>query len=291
MNLKRLLLIVMILMLVLPFSVMAQEGDGEGEEPGTILDVLGSLSAPEQEGEAAGEGEMAAELPDLGGETVTVAVENAYPPFNFLDDDGEPVGWDYDTVGEICERLNCVPEYIETSWDGMILAVSEGEYDVAADGITITEERKERVDFSDGYMTLQQVMLVHVGEDRFESVDEFLENEDLLVGVQGGTTNFFTATELLGEDSERIIVFETFPIAVQALIAGDVDGVIMDDVAGQGYVGANPEDVRILEGELTSLEELGFIFPPGSELRDAFNAALDSMREDGTLQEITNRWF
>src|SRR5262245_27922083 len=80
------------------------------------------------------------ELPDLGGRTITVAVENAYVPFNYLDEaSGELIGWDYDTLAEICTRLNCVPEFIETSWDGMILAVSNGEYDMAADGITITE--------------------------------------------------------------------------------------------------------------------------------------------------------
>ncbi|MBZ0297194.1 MAG: transporter substrate-binding domain-containing protein, partial [Anaerolineae bacterium] len=69
------------------------------------------------------------ELPDLDGQTITVAVENAYPPFNFVDpDSGEAMGWDYDTINEICARLNCVPEYVETAWDGMILAVSNGEF-------------------------------------------------------------------------------------------------------------------------------------------------------------------
>ena len=68
---------------------------------------------------------------------------------------------------------------------------------------------------------------------------------------------------LLGEGSDRILAFETFPVAVQALIAGDVDGVILDDVAGIGYVGANPDAVRILDGSLTATEELGFIFPLG----------------------------
>ena len=58
--------------------------------------------------------------PDLGGRTVTVAVENAYPPFNYLDEEGNAIGWDYDTVGAICEIVNCVPEYVQTSWDGMI---------------------------------------------------------------------------------------------------------------------------------------------------------------------------
>jgi polar amino acid transport system substrate-binding protein len=82
------------------------------------------------------------DLPDLGGATITVAVENAYLPFNFVDpDSGEADGWDYDALAEICARLNCVPEFVETAWDGMILAVANGEYDMAADGITITEER------------------------------------------------------------------------------------------------------------------------------------------------------
>ncbi|MCL4253667.1 MAG: transporter substrate-binding domain-containing protein, partial [Anaerolineae bacterium] len=113
MKLKALLLLVIALLLIIP-SAIAQEGEEEevAECPTEI------------------------ELPDLEGRVITVAVENAYIPFNFLDPEtGEPAGWDYDAIGEICARLNCVPEYIETSWDGMIVAVSNGEFDVAADGI------------------------------------------------------------------------------------------------------------------------------------------------------------
>ena len=233
---------------------------------------------------------LAQDLPDLEGATITVAVENAYLPFNFIDpDSGEADGWDYDTVGEICVRLNCVPEYVETAWDGMILAVANGEYDMAADGITINDERKEIVDFSDGYVALEQVLLGRVDEDRFEDADSLVANEDLMVGVQPGTTNYFVALDLVGED--RLVAYETFPVAVQALIAGDVAVVVMDDVAGQGYVGVNAESVQIVGEPLTATEELGFIFPPGSELRDAVNAALESMRDDGTLEQINNKWF
>lgn len=231
------------------------------------------------------------ELPDLEGRTITVAVENAYRPFNYLDEDGNAIGWDYDALAEICDRLNCVPEFVETSWDGMILAVSNGEFDMAADGITITEERAEIVDFSQGYVSLVQRLLAQTGEDRFSTVEEFVENEDLTIGVQPGTTNFFVAQDLLGEGSERIVAYETFPIAVQALIAGDVDAVILDDVAGQGYVGVNPDDVQIVGEPLTSEEQLGFIFPQGSDLVAAIDAALDSMEADGTLLELNNKWL
>ena len=232
----------------------------------------------------------AQELPDLMGATITVAVENAYIPFNFIDQEtGEAVGWDYDMLGELCARLNCVPEYIETSWDGMILAVSNGEYDMAADGITIKEDRAEIVDFSDGYISLEQVVLGRIDEMRFDGSEALAADASLIVGVQPGTTNYWVALELVGE--ERIVTYETFPVAVQALIAGDVDAVVMDDVAGQGYVGVNTEQLQIVGGPLTATEELGFIFPLGSELRDAINAGLDSMRADGTLEAINNKWF
>ena len=228
-------------------------------------------------------------LPDLGGRTVTVAVENAYPPFNFIDTDtGEAVGWDYDTVNEICARLNCVPEYIETSWDGMIVAVSNGEFDVAADGITITEERDELVDFSMGYANITQRLLVRIDEDRFETVEAFVADANLRVSVQTGTTNFLTAQELVGDD--RLVAFDSFGAAIQAVITGDVDATIIDDVAGQGYVGENSEAIRLITDPIKTNEQLGFAFPNESDLVEPFNAALMSMIEDGTLTEINAKW-
>ena len=233
---------------------------------------------------------QSADLPDLGGRTITVAVENAYVPFNFIDTaTGEAIGWDYDTLAEICNRLNCVPEFVETSWDGMLVALANGDFDVAADGITITEERAQTVDFSQGYVTLQQVILARVGEDRFTDADSLKADTNLIIGVQPGTTNYFLAVDLVGED--RIVTYDTFPIAVQALIAGDVDAVVMDDVAGQGYVGVNGDKVQIVGEPLSAMQELGFAFPKDSELVAAFDAALDSMREDGTLETINNKWF
>ena len=94
---------------------------------------------------------------------------------------------------------------------------------------------------------------------------------------------------LVGE--ERLVTYETFPVAVQALIAGDVDAVVMDDVAGQGYVGVNAEQVQLVGEPLTALQELGFMFPPDSDLVEPFNAALASMEADGTLTAINNKWF
>jgi len=229
-------------------------------------------------------------LPDLGGRSVTVAVENAYIPFNSIDPaTGKGVGWDYDSVNEICRRLNCVPEFRQVSWDNLILAVSKGEYDMAADGITIKPDRAELVDFSKGYLTLKQVLLARADESRFSNIDEFVANASLKVGAQSGTTNYSVAADMVGKD--RLVVYETFPATLRALLAGNIDAVVIDDVEGHGYVGANADKVRVVGKPLTETEELGFIFPKGSELASAFNAALDDMRNDGTLDAINNKWF
>jgi phosphate/phosphite/phosphonate ABC transporter binding protein len=228
-------------------------------------------------------------LPDLGGREITIAVENAYLPFNYvLLETGEPGGWDYDFLAEACNRLNCVPVYVEFQWDTMIQAVADGQFDMAADGITITEERGEIVDFSDPYVSLIQRLLVRIDEDRFANEQELAENTELIVGTQLGTTNFEVAKELVGE--ERVIAFDTFPLAVQALIGGDVDAVVIDDVSGYGYQGEFADQLKVI-GELTDVEELGFIFPKGSELREPINAALHSMEDDGFMKDLNLKWF
>jgi len=228
-------------------------------------------------------------LPDLGGRTVTVAIENAYIPFNFVDPaTGEAKGWDYDAVGEICRRLNCVPDYQEIAWDNMIAAVAAGQFDVAADGITITEERAQQVEFSAGYMAVDQRVMTRSDNSTIVEIADLTSNTALRVGTQKGTTNYEEAKKMVGED--RVVAFDTFGDAVQALIAGDVDAVVIDDTAGQGYVGVNADQVQLLEGKIVG-QELGFIFPKGSELVAAFNAAIEAMRADGTLDTLAAKWF
>lgn len=228
-------------------------------------------------------------LPDLGGRDVTVALENAYLPFNYvLLSTGEAQGWDYDTINEICTRLNCKPVWQEFAWDTMIAAVSAGQFDMAADGITITEERAQQVDFSMGYVAIEQRLLVRADEARFEGPDDFAANPALILAEQEATTNYATAVALVGD--ARVHSFVDFGTTVQALLAGDVDGVVIDETAGLGYLGANKDQLKLVGRSLSS-DQLGFAFPNGSDLVDPFNAALRSMIADGTLQEINAKWF
>ena len=237
-------------------------------------------------GLVAGGEEQSQALPDLGGKHITVAVENAYPPFNFIDEaTGEAKGWDYDAVREICKRINCVPEFKEAAWDGIFPAMQAGEYDMLADGVTITDERAKIVDFSIPYVTIGQVLLVRADEGG--TVDSFKADANKLVGTQIGTTNEIVAKKNFPE--ERVKSFEDFGGAIMALLNGDIDGVVIDNVTASGFMKENEGKLKIL-GQLTSDEQLGFVFPPGSELKDAVNAALESMKADGTLDALNKKW-
>ena len=237
---------------------------------------------------------FAADLPDLSGKTVVVVTENAYPPLQFVDPkSGQAVGWEYDAMNEIAKRLNFKVEYQNTSWDAMIQAVSDGQYNIGMTGITIKDDRKEKVDFSDAYMRSEQFMLVRGDETRFSDGKSFAAVEDALVGAQPGTTPFYTAVyEVLdgNEANPRIKLFETFGATVQALKAGDVDMVLTDGTAGKGYVDASNGGLKLVGGPLGS-EDFGFIFTKGSDLVAPVNAAIAAMKADGTIDGLNKKWF
>ncbi len=258
------------------------------EQPATALPVTTAPVA------TAGTANVVYDLPDLAGRAVVAVTANDYIPLNFIDPaSGKAVGWEYDAVNEICRRLNCVVDWQVTSWDAMIPAVAGGQFDVGMDGITINDERAAVVDFSAPYMTSQQFMLVRADETRFADPAAFAADAELLVGAQAGTSGFYTAVyEILDGDeaNPRIILLENFGATVQALIAGDVDLVLVDAASGRGYIGANPDKLKIV-GDALATEEFGFIFTPDSDLTAPFNAAIETMRADGFLNSLNTRWF
>ena len=237
---------------------------------------------------------MAQSLPDLGGKSVVVVTENAYPPLQFIDPKtGKQIGWEYDAMDEIAKRLNFKIEYQNTSWDAMIQAVSDGQYQVGMTGITIKDERKEKVDFSDPYMRSQQFMLVRADESRFTDAKSFGALKDGLIAAQPGTSPFYTAVyEILdgNEQNPRIKLFETFGATVQALKAGDVDLVLTDSVAAQGYVDASEGKLKVVGAPLGS-EDFGFIFKKGSDLVAPINQAIAALKADGTFDALNKKWF
>jgi polar amino acid transport system substrate-binding protein len=287
---KRLMTMLAVLALALAACSPAADdgGDTTTSAAGDTTTSAAANTTTSAGGDTSTTGDASA-LPDLEGRTVTVAVENAYLPFNFiLTGETEGQGWDYDAWRDICERLNCVPEFVEAAWPAVIDQVAQGEFDTAADGISITDERKEIVDFSEPYMVVQQKFIVGLDDDRFATAQDLIDDPDATIATQVGTTNFELAAELVGED--RIQAFDQFGLAIQALIAGDVDAVIIDDAAGLGYIGENADQIKTIDDPLQS-DPLGFIYPQGSDLVDPVNQAIAAMAEDGTMEELGRKWF
>lgn len=235
----------------------------------------------------------AQDLPDLGGRTIHAVTENAYYPLNFAGADGQGIGLEYDVINEAAKRLNAKVEWDLTAWDVMIESVRTGQFDIGADGITITEEREEQIDFTTPFITVEQYFLVRADEERITGPESFAENTDLLFGAQAGTSSFYTAIyDVLDGDeaNPRVKTFDSFGAAVQAVKSGDVDAVIADQAASAGYIGADPGAFKQAGAAIKS-DPFGFILTPGSDLVEPFNAAIAAMKADGWLDERINYWF
>jgi polar amino acid transport system substrate-binding protein len=223
---------------------------------------------------------------DLGGREIRIGSDTTYPPFEFIGDDGQVTGFDVELMEAICERVNCIPVFVTTAWDGIFAALAAGEFDMVVSGVTITEERAQIVEFSDPYLSYSQAIVVRAGSTDIDAAT--LATGFYTIGAQIGTTNEAQAIELAGAQNVRS--YESFTLAFQALLAGDIDAVISDEPTAREFVDLYGGQLEISDAELTS-EELGFAFQQGSDLIDPINEGLRMVREDGTLAELEERWF
>lgn len=245
-------------------------------------------SGPDAETEVAAV-DPANELPDLEGRPVTIGAENSYVPFSYIpENESELQGWDYDTWNEICRLLNCFARFVGAPRAGTVDQIIRGDIDVAANGMPITQQRSGTIAFSDPYLTVRQTFLVRIDDDRYASADDII-NSDAIVATQVGTTNFELAFELLGGD-QRIQPSEQFGTAVYALVAGEVDSVLMDDAAALGYIQKHTDEIIAIDADLGEAD-LGFVYPFESDLIDPVNLALVEMRASGVLDEINEKFF
>lgn len=228
--------------------------------------------------------------PDLEGLVITVGTDATYPPFESINAEGEVVGFDVDVTTAICEIINCVLEYQPTAWDGIFPALAMGEFDMVMSSVTITAERDQIVDFSKPYFTVSQAVMLRPEDAEF-TVEEIQADEGMILGAQIGTTNAYLAEELVGR--ERVRVYDSFATTVPALLNGDIDAIIIDDAQAEAYEQEYAGEVTVaIRGVVgSSAEHLGFAFQEGSELIDYFNAGLEILREEGTLEELYERYF
>lgn len=221
-----------------------------------------------------------------GGETVTVASDIAYRPFEFTQD-GEPVGFDIDLMNEIGSRAGFTPEFQNVTFDGIIQGLNNGLYDTAISAMTITEEREQQIDFSEPYFNADQSLLVKSSSD-IQSTEDL---GDATVGVQIGTTGASEAQSLADEGNvANVRTFDTIEDAFTALENSQVDAVINDFPVSADKAQTSNGSLEVVETIPTG-EQYGIAFPTDSELTSQVNDALREIKEDGTYAEIYEKWF
>jgi ABC-type amino acid transport substrate-binding protein len=222
-----------------------------------------------------------------GGEQITVASDIAYPPFEF-EKNGEPVGFDIDLMREIGKRAGFTPEFKNVTFDGIIPGLGNNLYDASISAMTITEEREQKVDFSDPYFNADQSLLVR-SDSPIKSVDDI---GDATVGAQLGTTGELKAKELKqqGKITGEIRTFDTITDAFSALENEQVDAVINDLPTSLDKANQSGGTLEIVQ-TIPTAEQYGIAFPNDSELVEPVNKALEEIKKDGTYAKIYEKWI
>lgn len=231
--------------------------------------------------------------------TVRIGTEGAYPPFNYIDAEGNLVGFDIDIANALCDAAEFQCEFVVQDWDGIIPGLLARRYDAIIASMSITEERKEVVDFTDKYYATP-AKFVKADDRDLEIPEEIAEaNEtlsDMTIGVQRATVHEnFLRDNFTDAD---IRVYATQDEANLDLVNGRVDLVMADSVVllegfleteeGEGYSFVGPDYIE----EQWHGEGIGIAVRKGEDdLREALNAAIQEIREDGTYQEINAKYF
>ena len=224
------------------------------------------------------------ENPAPTGESLVMGTNAAFPPYEFVAEDGSYAGIDVEIANAVAEKLGKTVEVKDMEFDSLIPAVAGGSIDFVMAGLTVTDERKETVDFSDTYATGVQVIIVKE-DSEIASVDDL---EGKKIGVQAGTTGDIYVTGDYGQ--ENVSQFNNGSLAVQALVNGQVDCVVIDNEPAKNFVAAN-EGLKILETEYITEDYAAAFSKENTGLRDQFNAALAELIADGTVKTIVDKYI
>ncbi len=216
---------------------------------------------------------------------------NAYfPPYEFYEGN-KIVGIDAEVAQAIADKLGMELEIVDIEFDSIIAGVQTGKYDMGMAGMTVTEERKQSVDFSDSYATGIQSIIVPEGSE-IKSIDDILaDGATYKVGVQLSTTGDIYITDDLGDAAaERVTEFQTGNDAVAALSTGKVDAVIIDNEPAKSYVKAT-SGLKILDTEYVSEDYAICFSKDNTELKDKVNGALKELIADGSVKKIVDKYI
>ena len=234
--------------------------------------------------EAASTSAAAAELTTVEAGKLTMATNAAFPPYEMTTDAGAFEGIDIDTAQAIADKLRLELQIDDMDFDAALLSVQQGKADIAMAGVTVTDERKNVMDFSDSYATGIQSIIVPEGSD-IASPDDLAGK---MIGTQRGTTGYIYCSDDFGDDA--VVAYDDGLTAVQALNNGQVDAVVIDNAPAKEFVAANPGLV-LLDTSYAEEDYAIGMAKGNTALEDAVNAALEELKADGTLQSIVDKYI
>ena len=232
---------------------------------------------------AASTSAAAGELTTVEAGKLTMATNAAFPPYEMTTDAGDFEGIDIETAQAIADKLGLELQIDDMDFDAALLSVQQGKADIVMAGVTVTDERKAVMDFSDSYATGIQSIIVPEGSD-IASPDDLAGKK---IGTQRGTTGYIYCSDDFGDDN--VVAYDDGLTAVQALNNGQVDAVVIDNAPAQEFIAANP-GLKILDTSYAE-EDYAIGMAKNSPLEDAVNSVLEELKADGTLQAIVDKYI
>lgn len=231
---------------------------------------------------------QARDLPEIRDDVFQVANSGAYPPFSFVNTQGELVGFDVDIAKALAEKMGVEVEVQSSPWNGIIAALAGGRFDACICSMSVTEERQKAVDFTDSYYSAGLSVWVQESTDDISSIDDFTGKR---VGSTLGETGNQWAVEN-GEGEWRNQTFQGLPDMMNGLTTGRIDVMIADDVPVLVAMQENAPAIKMVDvGELPRWPAAISIQKNKPELMEALNVALAEIKEDGTYQDIVDKWI
>ncbi|MDO8720050.1 MAG: basic amino acid ABC transporter substrate-binding protein [Polaromonas sp.] len=218
-----------------------------------------------------------------------VGTDAAYAPFESQNEKGEIVGFDIEVVQAAAQQAGMDVKFLNTPWEGIFNSLGQGDRDLLVSAITITDERKQTMDFSTPYFDAQQ--LIAVKKD--SKIAKFDELKNLKVGVQNGTTGDEVITKLQGKDSANVKRFESTPLALKELEGGGVDAVVADNGVVVHYVNNNVNaQFKTISDASFKAEQYGMAVKKGNaDLLEKINKGLAAIKTDGSYDRIYAKYF
>lgn len=218
-------------------------------------------------------------------EELVMGTNASFPPYEYYDEDGETIiGIDAEIAKAVADKLGMKLTIKDMEFDSLLTAVQSGAVDIVFAGLTVTDERKESVDFSMTYATGIQVIIV-AEDSEIATVDDL---DGKTIGVQTGTTGDIYCTDDYGQ--ENVKQYANGALAVAALKNGQVDCVVIDNEPAKAFVAAN-DGLKILETEYVTEDYAAAIAKNNTELTEKVNKAMEELKADGTIDTIIGKYI